>query len=297
MPTKEAHAVLSWTPADDIAAAHLDHFRSVPWLADIISLDGVRPYTADLLAGVTTATQPGCDPVLDGILARDGGVSRHICLLAGFGILPPVGRQLRERGAVDPSVKRGNENNGEKHYLKRKQIENVKRGKKNELASKCTDRGERCSGSNARKAKLEGDGRVDESPFRRDEDDDFPIHLDILTLGPALQGIPHTTHGGVLTMLIDATCGRVGFMHRDPRGQTYSAYTNVRFLRPIIAPSTPASGDQEEEEVTVLVRTQISAKETRGGKMIIRASVEGDGGVVYAVGESMVVEKVWKGKL
>ncbi|XXH04266.1 hypothetical protein Hte_010680 [Hypoxylon texense] len=291
MPTKEPHAILSWTPADDIAASHLAHFRSVPWLADIISLDGVRPYTADLLAGVTRATQPGRDPVLDGILARDGGVLRHIYLVARPGILAPVSRQLRGRGAITLSPKGGNNESGEKHHPKQKL-------KKNDSVSEYTDQEECYSGSDAPKGKLEGKGeaQVGECPFRRDEDDAFPIHLDILTLGPALQGIPHTTHGGVLTMLIDAICGRVGFMHRDPRGQIYSAYTNVQFLRPIIAPSTPAGGNQAEE-VTVLVRTQISAKKTRGGKMIIRASVEGERGVVYAVGESMVVEKVWKGKL
>ncbi|KAI0179562.1 hypothetical protein GGR52DRAFT_570441 [Hypoxylon sp. FL1284] len=229
MPVKESHAILSWTPADEQAVAHLEQYRLVPWLADVINLDGVRPYTADLLAGVTTATKPGLDPVLGGILARDGGVSRHICLMAAPGVLPPVGRKMRGRGAAKLNI-----------------------------------------------------------------EDDF--HLDILTLGLALQGIPHTLHGGVLTMLVDAICGRVGLMHRDPRGQTYSGYTNVRFLRPIMASSVPTNGSQAEE-VTVLVRTQISAEKTRGGRMVVRASIEGEGGVVYAVGESLVVEKVWKARL
>ncbi|KAI0595457.1 hypothetical protein F4775DRAFT_595243 [Biscogniauxia sp. FL1348] len=44
----------------------------------------------------------------------------------------------------------------------------------------------------------------------------FPHHFDLYTLGPALAGapLPPALHGGVLCLLVDAACGRVGFMHR-----------------------------------------------------------------------------------
>ncbi|KAI1635328.1 hypothetical protein F4809DRAFT_642567 [Biscogniauxia mediterranea] len=84
----------------------------------------------------------------------------------------------------------------------------------------------------------------------------FPQHFDLYTLGPGLAGVPlpgrPALHGGAMCLIVDATCGRVGFMHRFYGGEeeqrkegkegkegvvvvgAYTAYTNTRFRRPAV---------------------------------------------------------------
>ncbi|GAP91956.1 putative thioesterase superfamily protein [Rosellinia necatrix] len=118
---------------------------------------------------------------------------------------------------------------------------------------------------------------------------EYPIHLDVFTLGQGLQGFPQTIYGGVLALLADGICGRVAFMHRDPTNQIYTAYTNTRFIKPMIA--------DQDGTITILVKTHVSQLRSTKGKIIVTASFEGAGGLVYATAESMVVEKIWKGRL
>ncbi|KAI5925129.1 hypothetical protein F4810DRAFT_708931 [Camillea tinctor] len=75
----------------------------------------------------------------------------------------------------------------------------------------------------------------------------FPQHIDLYTLGPALAGVPlpvPVLHGGVACLLVDAAAGRVGYMHRfcaraQPEGGgalvgAYSKHTDTRFRRPAL---------------------------------------------------------------
>ncbi|KAI1396312.1 hypothetical protein F4819DRAFT_491619 [Hypoxylon fuscum] len=118
---------------------------------------------------------------------------------------------------------------------------------------------------------------------------DYPVHIDLFTLGPALYGAPNRIHGGVLALLADGICAKAAWIHRDPTKQLSTAYTNVRFLRPSI---TGPDGT-----ITIMVKSQISQQLTRQGKVVVNASFEGPGGVVYATSESMIVEKAWKTRL
>ncbi|KAI0482606.1 hypothetical protein GGR56DRAFT_620765 [Xylariaceae sp. FL0804] len=116
----------------------------------------------------------------------------------------------------------------------------------------------------------------------------YPTHIDIFHLGPALHGVPRTIYGGVLALLADGVCGKTAYMHRDPKLQVYTAYTSVRFAKPLV---TDKAGT-----ATVLVKSQVSTRSTQG-KILVVSSFEGPEGVIYATAESMLVEKAWKEKL
>ncbi|KAL7622894.1 hypothetical protein AAE478_006573 [Parahypoxylon ruwenzoriense] len=317
MVTKEPHDILAWAPADAAQAADLAHFRGVPWLADIIGRAGVRPYTPDLLAGLTTSTRVGRDPLVGGIMAREGGISRHVCLLAEPGVLPAVGERpprsrsrgagvvgKNARGSKERVGRQGKGSGRERRSGYNGSATSSSEGPSGDESSTVPTKNSAEADADSPKCKSENDedsSREDgdrEKNKKKEDDNAFPVHLDILTLGPALQGIPRTTHGGVLALLFDAVCGRVGYLHRDPALQAYTAHTNTRFLRPLIAPSSAGEpGSDKEGQVTVLVRSQICARETREGRLVVRATVEGEGGTVYAVAESMLVERMWKVRL
>ncbi|KAK8079196.1 hypothetical protein PG994_003003 [Apiospora phragmitis] len=146
----------------------------------------------------------------------------------------------------------------------------------------------------------------------------FPQHVNFYTLGADLAGIPTPAFA------------QLGFVHADPRGQFYSAFTNVRFLRPIIIPPAPAltttttqqqqqqqqgsplssaaaaatvvGGNQSDSGqggvANVIVRAQIDSIATKEGddKMHVMAQVETEGGVICAIGGGLgcgeVVEKL-----
>ncbi|KAI0012537.1 hypothetical protein F4779DRAFT_614507 [Xylariaceae sp. FL0662B] len=267
MVTTTPQSIRAWKPE---SAADLAHFRSVPWLADVIDRPGVRAYQMESPVRPNPGDPPGragVDPVLDGTLAGVDAVRRHVTLLAGT---PEAAPRVASAGAA---VKRGD------LWCSGLSLRGSSAG-----AGAGTDDDNRTGdNSNKRGGPGEKAQRQQEKGEEKGEENAFPTHLDVVTLGAALSGVPRTLHGGVMTLLLDAVCGRVGYMHRDPRGQVYTAYTNVTFARPLIY------GPDADAAVTVLVRARVC--ETRGPRMVVRASVEGEGGRVYAVAESAVVEK------
>ncbi|KAI0533360.1 hypothetical protein GGR58DRAFT_521612 [Xylaria digitata] len=118
---------------------------------------------------------------------------------------------------------------------------------------------------------------------------EYPIHIDILTLGQGLYGFPRTIHGGILCLLADGICGKAAFMHRNPANQMYTAYTNTRFIKPMVI--------GQDGTITIMMKTQISRLRTTEGKIVVITRFEGPGGLVYATAESMVMEKIWKERL
>jgi acyl-coenzyme A thioesterase PaaI-like protein len=116
----------------------------------------------------------------------------------------------------------------------------------------------------------------------------YPIHIDLFHLGPKLRGVPFTIYGGVLALLADGVLGKTAYMHRNPKKQVVTAYTNIRFVKPLLT--------DKKGMATTMVKTQISSR-GRDGKIIVLAVFEGPGGIVYAEAEGMLVEKEWKTKL
>ncbi|KAK8116418.1 uncharacterized protein PG998_004699 [Apiospora kogelbergensis] len=150
----------------------------------------------------------------------------------------------------------------------------------------------------------------------------FPQHINFYTIGADLAGIPNTAHGGIIALLIDSVFAQLGFLHSNLQKQFYSSFTNVRFLRPLILPKSPAvalrkttmfgsesnTSDAKPSSsdtrhlggvATVIVRAQIDSIKTKEGddKMHVFAQVETGGGMVCAVGEGLIVEKIWKSRL
>lgn len=118
----------------------------------------------------------------------------------------------------------------------------------------------------------------------------FPQHVNLYALGPGLAGHPRTVHGGVLALLVDSAFAQLGHVHGRPGTRFYSAYTNTRFVRPIVLPddgAPPGAG------VDVVVRAQVDSRRTREGdrKIFVFARVEGEGGVVFATGEGLLIER------
>lgn len=92
-----------------------------------------------------------------------------------------------------------------------------------------------------------------------------------------------------MTLLADGVCGRIAWVHRDQTKQFYTAYTNVRFIKPITF--------GRDGLVTILIKSQISRRLTTEGKIVVTAVFEDSNGSIHAVAESMAVEKMVKGKL
>ncbi|XDG05543.1 hypothetical protein ABKA04_005158 [Annulohypoxylon sp. FPYF3050] len=115
----------------------------------------------------------------------------------------------------------------------------------------------------------------------------FPIHIDIFALGTDLHAYPRTIYGGILTLLADGVCGKAAYMHRDLEMPGYTAYTNVKFAKPV---RTDKDGC-----ATILVRSQVNQHRSSGAKIVINAQFEGPDGVIYAIAESMTIEKTVKG--
>ncbi|KAH8660254.1 hypothetical protein BX600DRAFT_467469 [Xylariales sp. PMI_506] len=93
-PTLTAlRGVLAWTtetPEDD------EHFRSIPWTNKLLSTPGVRVFRPDFPGRPAR----GPDPMIHGILCREGGISHYACLIAEPGVLPP----LQTRSSADIAV-------------------------------------------------------------------------------------------------------------------------------------------------------------------------------------------------
>lgn len=242
MVGKSVHSILSWEPESE---SDLEYFRNIPWCSQVFSSPGIRPYRGSF----PLRNDRGMDPVIHGFMFRDGGVMRHLTLLAESGTMPRLDLD-RSAASISRSPQLALDESSEEN---------------NGPETQTTSMG---------------------TTTRQEE---YPVHIDLYNLGRSLQGVPNTVYGGVLTLLADGVCGRTAYMHRDPQQQVYTAYTNVRFIKPLtFGPDGTA---------TTLIKSQVSQRLTTQGTIVVCATMEGPGGVVHATAESMVMEKRWKGKL
>ncbi|KAF2965608.1 hypothetical protein GQX73_g7968 [Xylaria multiplex] len=119
--------------------------------------------------------------------------------------------------------------------------------------------------------------------------EEYPIHLDFLTLGPALHGPPRTVHGGVLSLLADGICAKTAWMHKDPLKQIYTARIQIQFLKPAIL--------DDGDTISILAKSRIVQHLTGLGKIVVIAQFEGSQGDVYATAESLLLERSWRATL
>ncbi|KAH0541834.1 hypothetical protein FGG08_003717 [Glutinoglossum americanum] len=90
--------------------------------------------------------------------------------------------------------------------------------------------------------------------------------LSLLSLSTGLDGHPSIAHGGLLSALLDEAMAIVAYIHLPAGKDVYTAYINVRFVRPVETPGA------------VVLRAWIEER-SAGRKMWVRACVEGEGGV------------------
>ncbi|KAI1769362.1 HotDog domain-containing protein [Hypoxylon sp. FL1150] len=110
----------------------------------------------------------------------------------------------------------------------------------------------------------------------------YPVHLELYTLSSSLCGVPRRVHGGVICLLFDGATAMAAIAHQDPDDSRATAYTNVRFLKPVMI--------GEDGTATVLIKCQISRRRPAGRKIIVLASMEGPDGSLYATAESLIIE-------
>lgn len=251
------HAILDWKPESESA---WEHYLSVPRCAQIITNPRVKPYRSDYPPRLSPSAP---DPFIHGILSREGGLSQYLSCMAEAGVFPA----LDSNPDLDLAARDG------------------------EVATATVDK-------TSTKALLPLPGRPILSasptpdlaaPSSALPENPYPIHLDFYTIGPAVQGVPNTVHGGATTALFDAMCGKAAFLHRDPTGQLYTAYTNTRFRKPIVMHGTTS--------VIVLLKSQISHRLSKGKKIVVLGTIESPEGKVYATCESMCIETHWKNNL
>ncbi|KAK8859222.1 Verlamelin biosynthesis protein B [Apiospora arundinis] len=259
--------ILAWEPE---SAEALQYFQSIDWCRHVLNAPGLLQFKCDYQNRKTN----GWDPVVSGILARPdiAGVRYFLSAIADPDTFPPLEHPLNNNKAPFASTPRADQHNENGTF------------------------------------------------------NPFPQHVNFYTIGSDLTGIPQTVHGGVIAMLIDSAFAQLGFVHSDPHGQFYSGFTNVRFLRPLIVPDTstiqpplasetarsvgnqrdsghanlsPLMSDTLVGVANVIVRAQINSIATKEGdmKMHVLAHVETGCGTVCAIGEGLVVEKVWKSTL
>ncbi|KAK7912116.1 hypothetical protein PG985_014597 [Apiospora marii] len=302
--------ILEWGP-ESLEA--LDYFSNIDWCRHLLSTPGIHLFKCDY----ANRKAHGWDPVVSGLLARRdaAGIQHFLSALAAPGALPPLETRLNAASA----------------YGLRPALSATSEALRNRMRVLITDQ-----------------SKVPR-PLKPDigNDDPFPQHVNFYALGADLAGIPHTVHGGVIALLIDSAFAQLGFVHAHPRVQFYSAFTNVRFLRPLmIPPSTPQQQKEQQEYnaywshlvsgaatlanspessaggstqgggdnhapggvfgqnrggdiANVIVRAQIDSLATKQGdaKMHVLAQVETDDGKVCAIGEGLLVEKMWKSNL
>ncbi|KAF2972301.1 hypothetical protein GQX73_g1320 [Xylaria multiplex] len=245
-----AAAVHSILAWEPESEADLQFFQNIPWCAEIIKMPGVRAYRGDY----PPRRERGMDPVIHGFNYRRPKrryLTSKVTVFREEGILR-YGSFLAEPGVLPT------------HDVN--QSEGLPSGKSVSTPSQ----------REPRSAVTASQG-------------EYPIHIDIFTLGQALYGFPRTIHGGILCLLADGICGKTAFLHRNPVNQMYTAYTNTRFIKPMII--------GQDGTITIMMKTQISRVRTTEGKIVVITRFEGPGGLVYATAESMVMEKIWKGRL
>ncbi|KAK8030071.1 hypothetical protein PG993_011362 [Apiospora rasikravindrae] len=299
MGTAKPQRILAWEPESKEA---LQYFCSIPWCHRLLLSDSaLRPFKVDYM----NRTVHGWDPVVSGLLARPdaAGIRCFLSTLTEAGNFA----QLDHPKSAAKGYGKTPEETSPNHL-------------RLTPASKPTPQ----------------------------QTNPFPQHVNFYAIGADLAGVPNTAHGGVIALLVDSICGQIGLVHSGPRGQFYSAYTNVRFLRPLIIPpsmqktiaqkqrnhprqnqehdhnrrSSPLSsaatavvGDSRSDNgedddsrvagsdgggvVNLIVRAQIDSQATKEGdnKIYVLAQVETENGVVCAIGESLIIEKIWKSNI
>lgn len=306
--------ILAWEPESQEA---LEYFSNIDWCRHLLSTPGIHLFRCDYV----NRKAHGWDPVVSGILARRdaAGIQHFLSALAAPGTFPPLETRLNAAAALGM----------------RPALSATSEALRNRM---------RVLAANLSKAP-KGIHKPPRLEFG--SDDPFPQHVNFYALGAGLAGIPHTVHGGVVALLIDSAFAQLGFVHADPRVQFYSAFTNVRFLRPLVIPPPTPQQQKEQQEydmywshlvsgtatlvnssdsssgntvvdggdrhapggifrpsggggvATVIVRAQIDSQATKEGhaKMRVLAQVETEDGKVCALGEGLLVEKIWKSNL
>ncbi|KAK7964309.1 hypothetical protein PG996_008002 [Apiospora saccharicola] len=315
MVVAKPQRVLVWGLPESQEA--FEYFSNIDWCRHLLSTPGLHLFKLNY----QNRKAHGWDPVVSGILARRdaAGIQHFLSTLGAPGTFPPLDTRLNAASA----------------YGLRPALSATTEALQNKMRVLITDQS-RC---------LMGVPKSLEPPTI-DNEDPFPQHVNFYALGTDLAGIPHTVHGGIIALLIDSAFAQLGFMHADPHVQFYSAFTNVRFLRPLIIPP-PAPRQQKEQQeyskywshlvsgaatvvnspnrsssgstivgddrhvpvelfgqpgggmATVIVRAQIDSLATKEGesKMHVLAQVETEGGVVCAIGEGLLLERIWKSNL
>ncbi|KAK8112614.1 hypothetical protein PG984_013140 [Apiospora sp. TS-2023a] len=317
MVVAKPQRVLVWGLPESQEA--FEYFSNIDWCRHLLSTPGLHLFKLDY----QNRKAHGWDPVVSGILARRdaGGIQHFLSTLGAPGTFPPLDTRLNAASA----------------YGIRPALSATAEALRNKMRVLITDQS-RC---------LTGVPKSLEPPNIGNEDP-FPQHVNFYALGTDLAGIPHTVHGGVIALLIDSAFAQLGFMHADPHVQFYSAFTNVRFLRPLIIPPPTPQQQKEQQDynaywshlvsgaatvvnstdnsssgstivedgyrhvpgdiygkplgrgiATVIVRAQIDSLATKEGesKLHVLAQVETEGGIVCAIGEGLLLERIWKSSL
>lgn len=209
MVGKSVHSILSW---DHESKSDLEYFRNIPWCSEVFSSPGIRPYRGSF----PLRNDRGMDPVIHGFMFRDGGVMRHLSLLAESGVMSLL------------DVDRSTESMPLSPQLALDEPSRENNGPETQTTSMQATTGQ----------------------------EEYPVHIDLYNLGRSLQGVPDTIYGGVLTLLADGVCGRTAYMHRDPHQQVYTAYTNVRFVKALTFGSDGTATTLIKSQVSQRLTTQ-----------------------------------------
>lgn len=315
MVVAKPQRILAWEPESQEA---FEHFSNIDWCRHLLSTPGIHLFKCDYV----NRKAYGWDPVVSGILAGRGaaGIQHFLSALAAPGTFPPLDTRLNAASAygIRPALSAASEVLRNRTRLLMMNESKIRTG-------------------------------IPQPPKPQVwNDDPFPQHINFYSIGADLAGIPHTVHGGIVTLLVDSAFAQLGFVHADPHVQFYSAFTNVRFLRPLLIPPPGPQQQKEQQDydadrshlvsgtatvansthsslsgstkiggnyhgpgdglfgnsagsgmATVIVRAQIDSLVTKEGeaKMHVLAQVETAGGMVCAIGEGLLIEKVWKSNL
>lgn len=270
MVVRDPHSILAWQPESTTA---LEYFTSIAWCKKILDDPSVRQYQCNYINRATHAW----DPVIGGILSAQGGggVFHYLTMLVS-----------KDAQAVGNSITKST-------------LEAAPSVYSTEESGILTETSTTSSSPAPPKPKTRHDTVLRQSSALCADADRFPQHIDLYSLGPALTGLPNILHGGVIALVIDSAFGKLGMMHADLTGQFYSAYTNIRFRKPLLLQVATEKSRIASKNVTVMVKSQVDGRLTKAGskKIYVVASVEGPDGIVYATGEGLLIEKTVKAEL
>ena len=103
--------------------------------------------------------------------------------------------------------------------------------------------------------------------------------LNLVSLGPGLNGHPRLAHGGIISVILDEITGSLAYLHLEKGSSAFTAYLNVTYKKPLPTPGI------------VLCRGWLE-KRSMGRKLYLRATVEDGMGAVYAEGECLYIQAV-----